>query len=42
MFKQAKYLPLIVATLVLGIATSPLGFQVFKGIGSCPLGFFGM
>ena len=42
MLKQAKYIPLIGATFVLGIATSPLGFQVIKGLGSCPLGFIGM
>jgi len=42
MFKRAKYLPLIFATFVLGIATSPLGFQILKGLGSCPLGFIGL
>ena len=42
MSKKAKHLPLIVAAFVLGIATSPLGFEALKGLGSCPLGFIGM
>jgi hypothetical protein len=42
MKKKSKYLPLIVATFVFGIATSPLGFEVLKGLGSCPLGFIGL
>ena len=42
MSKKTKVLPLIMATFILGIATSPLGFEVLKGLGSCPLGMIGL
>jgi hypothetical protein len=42
MSKKTKYLPMILVAFVLGIATSPLGFEVLKGLGSCPLGCIGL
>lgn len=39
MSDRIKHTTILLAALILGIATSPLGVQILRGLGSSPLGF---